>query len=214
MKNEIQAKKGHFYYIKNTRGKRPEKKTFSDSSWFNTTLYNMDGYDYSIPFAVKAGYDNRALKSANMKKEVTLFGFYSSDLSWDELEKLINWTEYQKLDWENYEVCFVNLKRLNRRARKIWNIMMRFEDIRQLTPEYQDVHDEIRDAVESGNNELALEMLRDYDIKVKEYNQKGLTFIIDNDLNDIYMEYLDKTGQKKLKLQILNKMVDSGNNYM
>ena len=117
-------KKGDLYHYTNVKGKRPVKHAFSRPLWENTCTLEMDGASYLIPAEMTAKTVQQETDLSNVPPINSVFNYRSNEMSWEEIDPLIDDAAYNALDWAGYLETRKKYREIDEKVRKIWQTML------------------------------------------------------------------------------------------
>ena len=134
----------------------------------------------------------------NEPYDESLFVLRSTDLTWEELIRIIDQKKLLSYDWYEYGRDRRALSKIEKQVKDMWVTMIRGED----KFEYIKLYDEY---ISNGDN--IDDFLYEYDKVFKFYWRKKRLFILDDDITGKYINYLRKNGEETLAQSIYKKMV-------
>ena len=203
LEKEKKAKKGgDYYFIHNLRGKRPQNKHFRASDYDDTLMFDMDGVSYRIPKAVTEQHFRNEPSLSNAPSNPSIFLYSSDEISWDEVDDIIDMEGYKELDWVKYEEARIYARDMQKKNRIPWNCLLRKDSVINLEAEYEPLLPEIREKMEKGDMDEVGGLMADLDLEVKRFSDMGLLLKVDQELMDLYLEYLDRSSQDRFAEKI------------
>lgn len=163
-----------------------------------TDIVSLEGIDYPISSTAKK---IRRLDIPDGSEE-SLFFYMSCDTDWDEMNEVIDLDRYYSFDWKEYGRSRRALSKVNKKVKKMWQIMKRSEDKLNLYNYYRENIKDLRRSFEEKDEERISELLYPYEEKFFLYRRSRLTFYINRELNEMFETYLESTGRHKLAQKV------------
>lgn len=198
------------YYLSKNNYKRSIGK-FYDKDYFsgdNTiTIYdrefsapnNIEDYIYKI-------HGKYVAEHVKVREHATpLFKVADCNLVFDDIKDIVDGEIFTAENFDNYKrgtALNPRLKKLNKKVRKYWNILLRSEDRIKLYLKYMPLKEKIMELHREKNYVELEKILTDYDKCARTHINRKLALVFDMDIFQVYYDLLVHNGEEELAEKI------------
>ncbi len=197
LEEEAKVPPKKLYYYENEKGKRPRKRRVPDQFLAKTYPLEMEGRTYQIPEAVAVPrfWDEPDL--TNVPPRTSYLIYQSDDLTWDDIDCLIDDDAYDALDWDAYGRIKKELELRDDEALAAWHAVMAVEDELQINEQYADRVKEWQGMLKEDRLRELSEAIAPIDLTVHQYAKEKILIHLDEPLKSIYEEYLVRANMDR-----------------
>ncbi len=207
MEHEMGPCKGDYYYYKNVRGDRPNETLVPRADWKKRATVEMFGRKYKVPSCAVKPYFPKEPRLSNRIPRFSIYFYRSDEMTWDEINPLIDNEKYLSLDWEGLAKARKEAQDLEYSVRRSWRMILKLNDEAYLTHFFREEggYDELEKAFQDNDIEQITEILRETNGVVKRNMRREVPVDLDPPLQDYYFRFLRMSGQDEV-IDILEEL--------